>query len=96
MNGLGALESDGWAGSMGWQLGEESVAFTLPLAGVTQASGSAGHALVTYGKWSRQSEARDVWPDGVGLELQGAGVSKGSWEREGPIRDVRKTACPSW
>lgn len=48
----------GW--QPGWRLGEENVAFTLPLVGIVRVLGSAECALATYGRWSRRSEAGDV------------------------------------
>lgn len=54
----------GWP--RGWRLGEENVVFGLPRADVMRVSGSAERALVTFRRWSRQSDAGGGWPEGAG------------------------------
>lgn len=66
---------------MGWQprwwLGEENVAFTLPLVDITHVSGSTGHALVAYGGGSRELKLAIFAPTECAEQLQEAGI-KGS------------------
>lgn len=69
----------GW--QCGWCLGEENVAFVLPLVDVMHVLGSGGRSLVTCGRCSRPPESGGGWPDGESRAAAGSWGERESWER---------------